>query len=535
MRTLTKSLALALMFAGCTKSDDPETDGETQNDDTYDSTPDVEFDDDSSFATANDVRGGSFLEIDADADFLNYLQIGEGVISPREDRDFYVLTLEADVTYSFAILAYALQQQVVLDSVLRLYDGDENLLATNDDMPFRFLETDSAIYYTPAAAGDYYLEVLEFGDWWINDQNEDDFGGQVSPDGGSDFEYRLFGAIVPNLELDPNEQLSDVLIGGHTTGPGDTDSDTDSDTDADTDADTDVPDTDVDPGTDDTGFNSATSDYYLPSLFAGYNEEFAGLFEADGDVDYWPVDIQLTQASTVDYAYIALSGWPGYPEGTRLSLVDSEDNVLATTTEVIANNSYDLWFDDVGLISRVTQDTIYYIKAENDDGLGAGDRYPTMKFIYLPSLGDPEDEEAGNDSQGSPGNVPIEVSPNDPSVFTASIWGELPPEDTEGDWFHLSGADTNGLDGKYVQAWFKSNEVGSQLDAKITLYDSTGTMIEEFLTDAEFDDSLDPNVRDHLAEGEDLYIHVDAEARGDEAHAHQYIMAVIVTNDRVFN
>ena len=46
-----------------------------------------------------------------------------------------------------------------------VWDAEGNLLATNDDMPYRMWETDSALYYQATEDGTFYAEVLEFSDW----------------------------------------------------------------------------------------------------------------------------------------------------------------------------------------------------------------------------------------------------------------------------------------------------------------------------------------------------------------------------------
>jgi hypothetical protein len=523
MRTLTRSVALSLMLLGCTNGNkDTDTDTQVITDDTFDTAFVIGEDGDSSFETANDVTGGSFNNIDVDADFLGYLLVGEGIIAPEGDRDFYELTLNEGVTYSFATLAFALTQRVVLDTVIRVYDANQNLIAENDDMPFRFLETDSAVVFTAPATGNYYLEVLDFGDWYI-ETTGDDLGGQVSPDGGIDFEYQLIGAILPNNEIDPNDRLLDVIIGEtsliDTAVPDDS-----GDTAEDTDADTDVTE-------DDTGFVNLTSDYYIPSFFAGYSSDFVGNFSSADDVDYWPIQVTLQNETEGDFAYLAISSWPNAAEGTTVSVVDSDGNLLASTDELEANSDYDLWFDDVGLLTKVDRDDVVYMKFEGAESA----TYPSMSFVYLPTLGDPEDEDGGNNSLEDNNIVPIEEQENNPGVYTASLWGEIPASDADGDWFRLIGADVGGLDGKYVNVWTKASEIGSALDPKITFYDAEGNMLQEWTGDAEFDDSLDPNVRDYVAGEGDLYIHIEAESTGEGERSNQYIMAVIVTDGNVFN
>ncbi len=569
MNRITTSLVLALAISGCNDGDDPEKDA---IDTAFDSAAE-EADDNDTIETAEDLTDGTFLFIDPTADNFNYAGIGDGIISPAGDRDFYAVTLEADATYHIVTLAYALQQRVVLDTVIRLYDANGQLVTENDDMNFRFLETDSAVVYTPAATGTFYVEVLEYGDWWLANGN-DSQGGQIEASGATNYEYFLVAAKFPNLEADPNQSLADVYLGDGDVpdvilpDPVDTDTDTtDSATDTDTDpatdsddsdpdidtSDTDVADSDSDGSVDtdtvdtdtvdtdtedtdepaeDTGGN-VTSDFYIPSWLGTYSADFHGSFDVTDDVDYWPIQVTLQSDVEQRYAFITFSAWQdvGSNADTKFTLIDGEGQVLGETSDLTPGTN-GLWFSDVGIISRVNDREVYYLRAESTTGaFGSSAVYTGMTFTYLPTLASLEEE--GNDTREDANFIPLEALDSG-NGYAAGMWGLL-PEGDDADWMRISGADVGGLDGKYVSVFMKAAGVGSQLDPKFTLFGADGTQIESYSVDAELDDAADPVVRDYLVSGEsDLYIQVGADSKGTSDAAQQYIIAVYVTNDLLF-
>lgn len=173
-------LALAVLgLAACTGdvSTDPVDD---TNDDTPINIPDIPEPPDE--LPGDDVT--DFIEEPA-----TIYEIHQGTLDPAGDRDFFAIEATAGATYSFFTLAYAINQETEPDTVIRVWDPAGNMIAENDDMLYRYQETDSAVYFQATEDGTYSIEVLEWADW----------AGEATV-GGPSFEYVLAGWEVPITE-----------------------------------------------------------------------------------------------------------------------------------------------------------------------------------------------------------------------------------------------------------------------------------------------------------------------------------------------
>ena len=86
----------------------------------------------------------------------------EEAIDYAGDRLLQVDATRARPTNSHALFYYT-DPDIVCDTVMRLYNQDGELLATNDDMLYR-LETDSALIFQATYDGPYYIEILEWSE-----------------------------------------------------------------------------------------------------------------------------------------------------------------------------------------------------------------------------------------------------------------------------------------------------------------------------------------------------------------------------------
>lgn len=123
-------------------------------------------DDNDSFDTADDIMVGA-------------MEPAMGVISPAGDHDFYTFEGMAGQWIAIATNANPMDDPMMVDTVITLYDASMTKIAENDDSVPR-VNTDSEIITRLPAAGTYYIEVQEFSDWV-----------DMSPEGMASYTYEL--------------------------------------------------------------------------------------------------------------------------------------------------------------------------------------------------------------------------------------------------------------------------------------------------------------------------------------------------------
>jgi cysteine-rich repeat protein len=151
-------------------------DGNLDNGDGCDSqcNNEVQPDDDNSFETANAIT-----------------ESAEGVIGLPADEDFYKFTGSAAIWTYIATNANPDDDHTKIDTVISLYDANQNLIAENDDAyPRR--NTDSQLIIKLPADGEYYIKVQEFSSW---------YSGDMEDEGSEDYSYTLsVGDLSPEQE-----------------------------------------------------------------------------------------------------------------------------------------------------------------------------------------------------------------------------------------------------------------------------------------------------------------------------------------------
>lgn len=115
-----------------------------------------------------------------------------GAINPAEDVDFYSFSGTAGSWTAIATTANEEDDGDGVDTVVRLFGPDMQLIAENDDGLPRF-SPDSELIVKLPTTGTYYVEVQEYSTW----ENAED---PPEPAGSPDFTYELF--VVPLAELD---------------------------------------------------------------------------------------------------------------------------------------------------------------------------------------------------------------------------------------------------------------------------------------------------------------------------------------------
>jgi hypothetical protein len=159
-------------------------------------------------ATFNEVESNDTL---ATAQSLGSLDVANAVNASRigdSSADYYSFSLNAGDTVTFETVTPG----SLGDTVIAFYGVGQNLLALNDDGP---VFPSSALSFTVASAGTYYLGVGDFGD--VNYDQEGtltSLAGSVFGGGGdSSYSYTLNIGIVPQTVPEPTSMTGMLLLG----------------------------------------------------------------------------------------------------------------------------------------------------------------------------------------------------------------------------------------------------------------------------------------------------------------------------------
>ena len=428
MRTRLFSIALAastlLSLGACLSSKDAVEDTATPEDTGEDTDPVVEAPD------AGDSRDEAMaVEFDQDE---GYFAVDDGLINPAGDRDFYAFQGVAGQGYGFWAQSYYFYEEVLTDTVLRIWDetGTEPLF-TNDDMPFRMWETDSAIFFEPTVDGTYYVEILDWSDW-LDDE--------YAAEGGSDKEYALMGFLMDSTEVEPNDTPEDVESWW-------------------VDAD--------DDGSKDVGV-------FAGSFADGY-ASFHGNMEFSGDNDLFPLEFDDDGAAS----WCQFGTWPDSSNmQAEFTLYNEYMEPVAQSTDTDVKPQW-FGFYDAGITYRIPEEGgVFYLGvADVDENQGAGTFYSGMNVCWTYNA-DPDNpgatlepfEEETNDSAGEPNELGFNESDNTENYYYAWLYGNLEEQDP-GDWLWVKDSDVgDSLEGKYLNVHIASATLGSLLDPEVTVY-----------------------------------------------------------------
>ncbi|MBC7882650.1 MAG: PPC domain-containing protein [Anaerolineae bacterium] len=164
---------------------------------------------------SNPAQAATFNEVESNdtlgtAQSLGSLDTANAVNASRigdSSADYYSFSLNAGDTVTFETATPG----SVGDTVIAFYGLGQNLLALNDDGP---VFPASALSFTVASAGTYYLGVGDFGD--INyDGNGTitSLTGDVFAGGGDSYSYTLNIGIVPQTVPEPTSMTGMLLLG----------------------------------------------------------------------------------------------------------------------------------------------------------------------------------------------------------------------------------------------------------------------------------------------------------------------------------
>lgn len=471
---MTRSLLLALaLFSAC--DDKAATDDSVTTDDSEENTTDDSSStDDSEEPTGeagNDIATASPVIVDETSGLL-----AAETIDPAGDRDFFAMSLNEGDHVQLFTASYAIFGEVLVDTVIRIYDPNGNFLAEDDDMPYRFQETDSAVYFQAATTGTYYVEVLEWGDWAGEGAN-----------GGDTFEYELYGNVIGDLEIFANDTFADA----------------------------------------DTLIADSTVLYYA-SAFSDYPYHFFGDFEDGDNTDIWPLNFEETGA------HYMWSFWPGYYGDAQVVMsLYNPDNELVATTELPAYTPNYRVAYDVGIMHQIDVAGTWYLVVDNISGdYGAGNFYPGVLMGYTDAFATVETEP--NDSAAVSNALTWTESTTTAGYFYARGNGVLPEPNDSVDVWNILSIDTDGLAGKYLNVGVAAEFMGSTLDAEIIILDGDGQVVASSSLN-ETDDGPDPEVRDVLLpDTSAITIEIAGEDWGSDELANFYYFIATVSPDPVY-
>ena len=326
------------------------------------------------------------------------------------------------------------------DTVLRLYDQDGNMIAENDDMPFRFWETDSGFYFEAEYDGVYYAEVLEWSDWDPTSE------GAV---GGSTYEYALVAAYANELDQEPENDTLEGIEGW---------------------------------------VNADEGKYaYYSSGFNDYAVEFSGDMDSDTDIDVYPFGFDYSENPDDEGSFYYIFFWtPLTDPSTTLEMWDGEGNVIAQTQEPYYNLDRYYYYDyssflyDGGIVMRMATDD-YALAVWNEDGAeGAGTFYRGVYTGYTNALADWEGTDADGDIVSLGSSVTMTESTSTAGYYYgrfSGVLGEIETADELDSW-RIDAGDTGGsLEGKYLNVYVDAVNFGSMFDPKISIYADDGTTL----------------------------------------------------------
>lgn len=419
----------------------------------------------------------------------------EEQISEGGDRDWFKMTLGAGDTVAVGTIAYADDGDGEPDTVLRLYDSAGTLQATNDDMPFRLQETDSALYFQAPTDGDYILEVLDWSDW----------DPDTEADGGDSYDYEITAYFVGQLDPEPDNDTAEGIDAWVDTN-----------------------------GSLPMYANGWTDDTGLPYLFLGD-------MDSVGDVDLYPMSWDTKDGSRVWCQYSVWPTWLPNLDPT-FRLWDDSGNIVAENDEPMHSLDryyhYDGWvmMPDQGVVFGMADETSYYLEVSDSAGnSGIGTFYPGIMECYgwNTEVVTVEDIDIDNNTIILSTDLIMNAFTDETGALAyvaGGIDGMAVPEDVLDSFRITAGTVGGSFDGKVLDIVLHAQGIGSMLDAAITIYNSDGAQVLGTATTNSFDGNADPAIEGLSLAGasSSIYVVVESESAATVPDANQYLMMVVV-------
>ncbi|MBK6513709.1 MAG: PPC domain-containing protein [Polyangiaceae bacterium] len=330
------------------------------------------------------------IPLEENPDFPGFL-LGDGELDPADaDADYFSFTGTAgQAVFIFADAKPDSDEFAdgYIDTVLTIYDADENAIAVNDD-PFPRTSQDSALYTILPATGTYYVKVEEFCAWASPGTCDTTYFDELS-----EFLY-----LVAVTTLDPSENS----YTDEATEPNDT------------------------AGTASImEYEAADVGQYYLSIAWG---EYADTSDVDGVVFTPPADVDTGVGSRANASIIlpppGINGNGSSQNPGLLSVIDQ------TTMSVIAQ--FDMSNETEDIIGRATLDFPVvlgrqYLLANEAGPVANGPSSPFYFVIHSVGGGNPvETQEAANDVVAT-----AEVLTEASGTTSYFVEGDLPGADVD--------------------------------------------------------------------------------------------------------
>jgi len=268
---------------------------------------------------------------------VNSMDGAGGAIGVPGDHDFYSFEGAAGEWMIIDTDANPDDDTTKVDTVIRLFDSEMNMLAENDDSVPR-VNTDSEIITRLPNAGTYYIEVLEFSDWRADDG--------VEPEGDPSYSYNLTVTRI-------NPMAETVTV-------------------------------DAEAGDDDASAQA------FP-VTAGTINLLLGTFEDGTDTDVFSIAVPAGMALNNLSAEIMPSGPTGYGSTSDAGNIELAN---AEGTAVIARINQSMGQSDLG--PTVAESTTYLVRVTHSGGrIGTNDFY--VLKVTIGAENTPEAFETEND------------------------------------------------------------------------------------------------------------------------------------------
>jgi hypothetical protein len=401
----------------------------------------------------------------------------EGVLNPALDRDYFSVSLEAGQLYHFWVNSGdAAPQANAFDSVLRLLDDAGQELAFGDDMIYFYGGYDGGLFFAPTAAGTYYLEVIEFGD----------FNGQGA-EGDAGFTYALAGADLGPVEA-----------------------------------------TDL---ADDQASAAAMAAVTVPDLAA--NQVVTGRLDTELDEDWFTFYADPAVYTDGAPIVLTLSLWYGQePIEPVVSVFSAMGEILASTQDPIQATYGAATLSlsaDHGLAVAVWPGETIGVQVKDVDGAARAEAMWALDVgVLTEQQVEPADEASDLDVDAV---LLVNATDLGGDAWGNAVYGRLESE-VAVDWYRLSAGDIEAHNGAYVAAWVRATILGSSADTTVTVYDAAGVELGSGDDDNDFD-MPDPVVFDLEPGDGDVLIKVEAKSVAEPASARGYVLEVLTTAEPI--
>ena len=465
--------------SGCNGDDDPVDTGDIDTDTDDDTDTDTE-----AASDAGDTIEDAYAVAPTFGEFLSITD----AISEGGDRDFFQLAQQQGNWYF--VFANRPGDDGAggpaggePDTVVRLYNGEGELLSTNDDMPFRLENTDGGMWWQATSNDPMYVEVLEWTDWRA------ELGDDWSPEGGQSWLYDLIVFETDSEELvGENDTIQECFAGT-------------------------------------AGSLDAIGLTQSQAMWFGN-----GLIDSPEDVDVFELGAEGFTGLPEDSDLLCQFGfWPDQPSDlsprVRLYWEDCEPTedddgdcdgqgddiyLLGESEEADLTPTGRFLSEDPAVMAAIP-DGRFYVEVSSATGEGGPGHFYTLTYSCFITSNFQQETETGSVDPTEADIVPLD-NPNDAQYFFGRFYGNFNGETTDDfDAFAL----VDGLgDGKYVNVILESAKTGATTgDITMTLWRNEGGGNFTELTSVT---GPDPEIVDYQIGADDFALVVTLQTDGSQ-------------------